>query len=114
MEINNSLLHNAVDSYKLDRDQVGRSTQTALLQGKRGGAGEAAGRAEGDRVSLSPAALLHTAAHAEAGKAPDIRREKVEGLKALVESGDYVPDSRKIATGLLKDEAFLAGTLSRK
>ncbi|MDR1685687.1 MAG: flagellar biosynthesis anti-sigma factor FlgM [Desulfovibrio sp.] len=112
MEIKNSLLHNA-DPYRLDLDQTARSAQAALLQEKRGGAGEAASRAEGDRVSLSPAALLHTAAHAEAGKAPDIRREKVEALKARVESGAYVPDSRKIAEGLLKDEAFLAGALSR-
>jgi negative regulator of flagellin synthesis FlgM len=112
MEIKNSLLHNA-DPYRLDRDQAARSAQAALLQQKRGGADEAVGRSEGDRVSLSPAAMLHTAAHAEAGKAPDIRREKVEALKARVDSGDYAPDSRKIAEGLLKDEAFLAGTLSR-
>ncbi|MDR2124875.1 MAG: flagellar biosynthesis anti-sigma factor FlgM [Desulfovibrio sp.] len=112
MEIKNSLLHNA-DPYRLDRDRAARAAQTAHIQEKRGGEGEAANRGEGDRVSLSPAALLHTVAHAEAGKAPDIRREKVEALKAGVESGSYVPDSRKIAAGLLKDEAFLAGTLSR-
>jgi negative regulator of flagellin synthesis FlgM len=112
MEIKNSLLHNA-DPYRLDRDQAARSAQAALLQEKRGGAGESAGRIEGDRVSLSPAALLHTAAHAEAAATPDIRREKVEALKAGVENGTYVPDSRKTAEGLLRDEAFLAGTLSR-
>jgi negative regulator of flagellin synthesis FlgM len=107
MEIKNSLLHNA-DPYRLDRDQAARSAHAALLQEQRGAAGEAASRTEGDRVSLSPAALLHTAAHAEVSNAPDIRREKVDALKARLESGDYVPDSRKIAEGLLKDEAFLA------
>ncbi|MDR1947180.1 MAG: flagellar biosynthesis anti-sigma factor FlgM [Desulfovibrio sp.] len=112
MEIKNSLLNNA-DPYRLDMDQAARSTQNARLQEKRNGAGEAATQTEGDRVSLSTAALLHTAAYAEAGKAPDIRREKVDGLKALVESGAYVADSRKIAAGLLKDEVFLAGTLDK-
>jgi flagellar biosynthesis anti-sigma factor FlgM len=110
MEINKSLLHNA-DPYRLDADQTARAAQAARFQERRGGR-EVAGKAEGDRVSLSPAALLHTAVRAEAGKAPDIRREKVESLKTLMENGGYVADSKATAAGLLKDEAFLAGALN--
>ncbi len=69
---------------------------------------------QGDRVSLSASARLHTLAHAEAGKAPDIRQEKVDDIKARVASGEYSVDSKKVAEKLLRSEGLLASSLERE
>jgi negative regulator of flagellin synthesis FlgM len=78
------------------------------------GRGEAAGQSappsSGDRVSLSAIARLLTVAHAEAGKAPDVRQEKVDSIKERVASGEYAPDQEQTAKNLLRDEALLAGS----
>jgi len=60
--------------------------------------------AKGDRVSLSNTARLHTEAMRAANDAPDVRREKVEALKAKVEAGEYQVDSRKVATKIIEEE----------
>lgn len=61
----------------------------------------------GDRVSLSSEAKLRTEAHRAAQDAPDIRREKVEALKAQIAAGEYEIDSRKIAENLVKEDLDL-------
>ncbi|MBG0776854.1 MAG: flagellar biosynthesis anti-sigma factor FlgM [Desulfovibrionaceae bacterium] len=61
----------------------------------------------GDKVSLSAEARQRTEAYKEAMSAPEVRREKVEVLKAQVESGEYQVDSRKIAENMLKDDLDL-------
>lgn len=109
MDIKNSLLKGA-DPYKAALEAK------EGVKGARASAAQAQHRAPtpaqtGDRVSLSPAAMLHTAARSAADQAPELRQEKVDGLKERVAAGNYAVDSKKVAEKLLQTEAFLAGTL---
>jgi negative regulator of flagellin synthesis FlgM len=61
----------------------------------------------GDTVTVSEEALLRTEAYHAALNAPDVRQDKVAALKARVESGAYVIDSRRIAADLLNSERDL-------
>ena len=60
-----------------------------------------------DRVSVSRDALLMTEARLTAQNTPDVRTDKVEGLRIQVANGTYKPDSRLIAENLLREEADL-------
>jgi len=40
---------------------------------------------------------------AEAGKLPDVRRDKVEALRSAVESGRYRPSAEQIAGAMLEE-----------
>jgi len=60
---------------------------------------------EGDTLRLSHEAMLRTTARSTAMQAEDMRRERVEGLKAQVEDGTYRIDNEKIAAKLLQEEA---------
>jgi negative regulator of flagellin synthesis FlgM len=109
MEILNSMFAK-LDPYRTRLESRKESAAT--------GRGEAAGTAAaqtpgGDRVSLSAIARLFTAAHAEAGKAPDVRQEKVDDIKERIASGEYAPAPEQIAEKLLRSEAFLAGSLRK-
>ncbi|MDL2266884.1 flagellar biosynthesis anti-sigma factor FlgM [Desulfovibrio sp. OttesenSCG-928-G15] len=105
MEIKNTLIRN-VDPYRTQQLEQ----QGGARSGKTAGQEQSAAP-KGDRVSLSPAAMLHQTAHQEAVNAPDVRQQKVDALKAKVDSGEYQVDSRKVAEKLLESEAFLAKTL---
>jgi negative regulator of flagellin synthesis FlgM len=108
MEIKNSLLKN-VDPYRATLD----AKAEAAARQKPGVAGQAQTPGQvGDRVSLSPSALLHTTAHAAANAAPDVRQEKVDGIKDRLADGSYAVDAKKIAEKLVQSEVFLAGALS--
>lgn len=104
MEIKNSLLRN-VDPY---RTQLGKQQDAAK---KTSADTQNTAATSGDRVSLSPSARLHTAAHAAVSSAPELRQEKVDALKERVDSGNYTVDSRKVAEKLLQSEGSLARTL---
>ncbi len=86
----------------------------------RGGSGESSGTAKGktsesqgsgdsDRVTLSDDAKLVSLATRSALDAPETRADKVAILKAQVEAGTYLPDSKKIAEKLLTMESDLFG-----
>ena len=62
---------------------------------------------EGDTLRLSHEARLHTAARSTAMQADDMRRERVDVLKAQVANGTYQIDNAKIAANLLKEESDL-------
>jgi negative regulator of flagellin synthesis FlgM len=111
MEIN-SLLKN-VDPYRATFDAKAEAVprQKTGVAGQAQTPGQTPGQA-GDRVSLSPSALLHTTAHAAANAAPDIRQEKVDNIKDRLADGSYAVDAKKIAEKLVQSEAFLAGALS--
>ncbi|MDR1488902.1 MAG: flagellar biosynthesis anti-sigma factor FlgM [Desulfovibrio sp.] len=110
MEVKNSLLKNQLpESYLARPTSANEKARAREEQQKAPAAGTAA---EGDRVSLSLSARLHTLAYSEAGKAPEVRKDKVEELKARVESGEYAVDSQKIAEKLVQNEVFLARTLN--
>ena len=106
MEIKNSLLRN-IEPY---RPNVEPGTVDAAA-GRAPGAAHNPIPAQGDRISLSPEARLHTAAHAAAGNAPEVRRELVDALKARVDSGEYTVDAGKVAEKLVQSEMLLARTL---
>jgi negative regulator of flagellin synthesis FlgM len=61
--------------------------------------------AEGDTLQLSHEARLRTAAHSTAMQTGDMRRERVDALKAQVADGTYHIDNEKIAARLLQEEA---------
>lgn len=107
MEIKNNLI-NTLDPYRVRMDPKAEAAGPRA----RSAGEEQAASAQGDRVSLSPSALLHTLAHSEAARAPEVRQEKVDALKEQVATGEYVIDPRKIAGRLLENETLLAATLS--
>ncbi|MDR0827898.1 MAG: flagellar biosynthesis anti-sigma factor FlgM [Desulfovibrio sp.] len=108
MEIQNSLLKN-IEPYRAQLDSAKDSAR--IGDAKSGAPAPVASTPGGDRVSLSQAARLHTLAYTEAGNAPEIRQEKVDGLKERVSNGSYVVDSKKVAEKLVQSEALLAGAL---
>jgi flagellar biosynthesis anti-sigma factor FlgM len=109
MEIKNTLLK-AVDPYR-----AARGAKDESFSGRARNAEEAGSyRAQNDRVSLSSSALMHKAAHAAANQAPDIRRDKVEGVKERLVNGEYTVDAKCIAKKLLESDALLAASLERK
>jgi negative regulator of flagellin synthesis FlgM len=108
MEIKNSLLKN-LDPYQAKVETKEAADATA---GRTKNTAQNPVSAQGDRVSLSASARLHTTAHAEAANAPEVRREMVDAIKQRVDSGEYTIDARKVAERLVQSEALLAGTLN--
>ena len=106
MEIKNSLLKN-LDPYRKKMDTNADAANARVQKNDPSGV-PAAG---GDKVSLSSSARLHTLAHSEAGKAPELRQEKIDALKERIAAGEYAIDARKVAENLLRDEAFMASSL---
>ena len=109
MEIKNTLLKH-VDPY---RTTIDAKMDAAAGRGRNSVEASPAA-AQGDRVSLSPSALMHTAAHAAANRAPEVRQEKVDGIKERLSNGEYTIDSKHIAKKLLESDALLAGTLDQE
>lgn len=60
-----------------------------------------------DNVSFSANAKLFMEAKQAAQAAPDVRTDRVEALKPLVQSGTYPLDSKKIAADLIATEPGL-------
>lgn len=110
MEIKNSML-SKLDPYrtKLDPKAEAASAQKARASGADAQGTQQA--ATGDRVSLSSAARLHTAAHAEAANAPEVRQAKVDSIKERIASGSYTPDAKNIARKLVESEADFVNAL---
>lgn len=106
MEIKNSIL-NTVDPY---RNKVDQKSGDAPDRARSSG-GQSPAAAQGDRVSLSSSAILHTTAHTAANAAPDVRQEKVDSIKASLAQGTYAIDTKKVALKLLENEALLADAL---
>jgi flagellar biosynthesis anti-sigma factor FlgM len=109
MEIKSSLLKQAY-SYRSKIDAKDEAAPGRTKQADEG----ASAPVQGDRVSLSPSALLHTVAHAVAGRAPEVRQEKIDKIRERLSSGAYTIDSRQIAAKLLESDALLAATLDQE
>lgn len=87
---------------------VYRQQQLEKTQGERGAATRSAQVApEGDSVSVSSEGKLMAEANRAAQSSPDIRQEKVDALKAQVDSGTYKMDNERIAQGLLREDMSL-------
>lgn len=61
----------------------------------------------GDSVQLSSEARLRGAALSEAGRASDVRADKIKELKEKVRNGTYQPDIKKAAANLIRDDLSL-------
>jgi len=57
----------------------------------------------GDALSVSGSAQFLAVARAELAKVPDIRTEKVEAIRARLETDDYHPDGDAVADGLVRE-----------
>jgi flagellar biosynthesis anti-sigma factor FlgM len=62
---------------------------------------------ESDRVSLSERATKIQELTKRARETADIREDKVEGLRRLVQSGRYDPSAQEIAEAIIRHEAEL-------
>jgi negative regulator of flagellin synthesis FlgM len=58
---------------------------------------------QGDALSVSSGAQFIAVATAELARIPDIRTDKVEAIKAKIDSDDYNPDSEAVAEGLVRE-----------
>jgi flagellar biosynthesis anti-sigma factor FlgM len=58
---------------------------------------------QGDALSVSGSAQFIAVARAELAKVPDIRTEKVEAIKAKIDSDDYNPPAEAVAEGLIRE-----------
>ena len=106
MEIKNTQLQQA-ETYRSNLNE----TQNAAARRSAQASPENTATVQGDRVSVSPEAMMRTEAYKAANAAPEVRQEKVDALKEQVSSGTYKMDSRNIAKRLLESDTFLAGTL---
>ena len=109
MEIKNALLKQA-DLYR-SKIEIKADAASSL---PRNASETPSSSIQGDRVSLSPSALMHTVAHAAASRAPEVRQEKVDAIKERFASGEYAIDSKLIAKRLLEIDALLASTLDQE
>ena len=57
----------------------------------------------GDALSVSSTAQFIAVAQAHLAKVPDIRMDKVDALKAQLESDHYHPDGEAVAKGIVKE-----------
>lgn len=62
-----------------------------------------------DKSTVSSEAKLRAEAYTSALASPDARSEKVSGIKAQVDNGEYTIDTKKIALKLLQEDAELLG-----
>ncbi len=104
MEIKNALVQ--LDPYraKLKADENAQTTRAGRTAAPKDAAKPSS---QGDRISLSPEAKLRTEAYSAAMSAPEVRQAWVDAIKARVDSGEYQPDSKKIAAKLLQEEPGL-------
>ncbi len=56
-----------------------------------------------DAVDVSGPAQLIAVAQAEIAKVPDVRTERVEALRAAIDSDGYHPDGEAVAEGLVRE-----------
>ena len=59
--------------------------------------------AVGDALSVSSTAQFIAAAQAHLAKVPDIRMDRVDALKAQLDSDQYHPDGEAVAKGIVKE-----------
>lgn len=57
----------------------------------------------GDALHVSDASRLMVVAQAAIAEVPDVRVDKVEALKAQLDSDSYSPDGEAVADGLIRE-----------
>lgn len=81
---------------------VGASSGASKVQGP---VAVAATGGVSDALSVSSAAQLVAVAQAELARVPDVRTEKVEALRAALDSDRYNPDGEAVADGLIREHS---------
>jgi negative regulator of flagellin synthesis FlgM len=66
-------------------------------------AAPASAAVNGDALSVSSTAQFMAAARAQLARIPDIRTDKVEAIKAQLDSDAYNPDGDAVADGLVRE-----------
>ncbi|WP_250645498.1 flagellar biosynthesis anti-sigma factor FlgM [Salidesulfovibrio onnuriiensis] len=97
MEIKN--LTGEINPYSKKKVEQSRAEQDAKAAKSSGNSA--------DKVVLSSEAKLRSTALQAANDAPDVRRKKVDELKAQVREGTYKPDIKKAAANLIRDDLDL-------
>lgn len=87
--------------------QYGKTATDKVEPPARKGKDSAATAQAGDSVRLSGDGKLVDRARRAAMDAPEVRAEKVERLKQLVESGQYEIDPQKTAAKLVEEDLSL-------
>jgi negative regulator of flagellin synthesis FlgM len=95
----------------------GVSSTPGVAAGKPAGsvqpaASPATATVQGDALSVSSSAQFIAVARAELAKIPDIRTDKVEAIKAKLDSDNYNPDGEAVAEGLLREHTPPASGLN--
>lgn len=88
------------EQLKLQKEEEARKAGRAEQEAVK----ESTHKASADGVNVSEEAKLRSAAYSEAMKAGEVREDKVAALKAMVESGEYEPDSRDIAARIVHED----------
>jgi flagellar biosynthesis anti-sigma factor FlgM len=100
------------DSMRIDNNRANfdrlESARTEAASSGASKAGRAGQAGSGDQVRLSSGVQLASTAATAAASAPDIRQDKVERAKALLESGKLGNDANKLADALI-DRALTSG-----
>lgn len=87
---------------------VSASAPAASAQAASTPAVSAAPTIQGDALSVSSGAQFIAVAMAELDKIPDIRTDKVEAIKAQMDSDAYHPDGDAVADSLVQEYTPLA------
>lgn len=59
---------------------------------------------DSDKVTLSQGAKLYKTGLEQAMNADEVRTDRVEELRSRVQDGTYVPDSRRIAEKMIRED----------
>ena len=93
--------------------QVGGKGAAERTTGQRDSAASAAAR-PGAQVRLTDSAVQLAALEKALTQVPDVDMQRVSGIRAQIDAGEYTVDSRKIATRLLELERSLAAAEADK
>ncbi|MDQ6973603.1 MAG: flagellar biosynthesis anti-sigma factor FlgM [Mariprofundaceae bacterium] len=65
--------------------------------------GKASSKKGADRVQVSDAETLRKMAHTMMAEMPDVRLEKIEGIRDALEKGTFQCNSKKVATQIVRN-----------
>lgn len=68
---------------------------------------------QGDALSVSSSAQVMAVAREQLARIPDIRMDKVEAIKAKLDSDEYNPDGEAVAEGLIREHTPPASVKDR-
>ncbi|MDQ6953693.1 MAG: flagellar biosynthesis anti-sigma factor FlgM [Mariprofundaceae bacterium] len=78
---------------------VGSAQKTGASRKK----GKASSKKGADRVQVSDAETLREVAHTMMADMPDVRLEKIEGIRDALEKGIFQCNSKKVATQIVRN-----------